>query len=86
MDFCFENWTAAEFDLLEDYLRSISHPENAERETVARLREKGARPAENGVSQGSGFIIKNDVSRLTKKDRELAVQRALRGETVTFRD
>ena len=32
MDFCFENWTAAEFNLLEDYLRSISHPENAERE------------------------------------------------------
>ena len=60
--------------------------ENAERETVARLREKGARPAENGVSQGSGFIIKNDVSRLTKKDREEAIRRSLRGELVTFRD
>ncbi|MBQ7624289.1 MAG: hypothetical protein IJS65_03315 [Clostridia bacterium] len=60
--------------------------ENAERETVARLREKGARPAENGVSQGSGFIIKNDVSRLTKKDREDAIRRSLRGELVTFRD
>ena len=30
MDFCFEKWDKAELKLLEEYLKSISHPENAE--------------------------------------------------------
>ncbi|MBR4800238.1 MAG: DNA alkylation repair protein [Clostridia bacterium] len=30
MDFAFENWGQAELDVLEKYLKSIAHPENAE--------------------------------------------------------
>lgn len=32
MDFAFEKWTEQDFRKLNDYLKSISHPENAERE------------------------------------------------------
>lgn len=48
------------------------------------VRARGARPAENGTSTGSGFLVKNDVSKLTKKDRAEIARRAARGEKIEF--
>lgn len=55
-----------------------------EKQVVAGIRAKGARPQENGVSSQSAFTVKDDVSKLTKKDRAEAVRRALRGEHIEF--
>lgn len=48
------------------------------------IRARGARPQENGAGAGAGFTIKDDVSRLTKKDRAEIARRAARGETIKF--
>lgn len=55
-----------------------------EKQVVGSIRAKGARPAENGTSVQSGFIVKDDVTKLTKKDRAEIARRAVRGETITF--
>ena len=43
-----------------------------------------ARPSENGLGNQSGVIVKNDVSKLTKKDRADIAKRAARGERIEF--
>lgn len=48
------------------------------------VRARGNRPAENGVSGGSGFLVKSDVSKLTKKDRAEIARRAAHGEKIIF--
>ena len=48
------------------------------------VRARGNRPAENGVSSGSGFLVKSDVSKLTKKDRAEIARRAAHGEKIIF--
>lgn len=57
---------------------------NMERHVVAGIRAKGVRPAENGTSAQSGFTVKGDVSKLTKKDRAEIARRAARGEKIKF--
>ena len=54
-----------------------------EKQVVGSIRAKGARPAENGTSVQSGFIVKDDASKLTAKDRAEIARRAARGETIT---
>ena len=56
-----------------------------EKQVVAGIRAKGARPAENGtVSQGAAFTVKDDPSKWTKKDRAEVARRVARGETITL--
>lgn len=51
---------------------------------TANIRAKGNRPNENGTEVGSAFIVKDDVHKLTKRDRAEAIKRAQRGETIEF--
>lgn len=56
----------------------------AEKRVVENVRAKGARPTENGVAAQSGFIVKDDVSKLSRKERAEIARRAMRGETISF--
>ena len=53
-----------------------------EKQVVEGIRAKGARPAENGTSSQSAFVVKDDPSQWTKKDRAEVVKRAARGEKI----
>lgn len=57
---------------------------STEKQVVDAIRAKGVRPAENGTAAQSGFTVKGDVSKLTKKDRAEIARRAARGEKITF--
>lgn len=48
------------------------------------VRARGSRPAENGASSRSAFVVKNDPSKFTKQDRAEAVRRALQGDIISF--
>lgn len=56
----------------------------AEKSVVSNIRAKGNRPIENGTAAQSAFTIKDDVSKLSKKDRAEIARRAARGEKITF--
>lgn len=56
----------------------------AERQITANIRARGARPAEAGASGKASFTVKNDVSKLSKKDRAEIARRAMRGEKIEF--
>lgn len=58
--------------------------QSAERKVVDNIRAKGARVAENGTNDQSAFIVKDDVSKLSKKDRAEIVKRVQRGEKIVF--
>lgn len=58
--------------------------QRTEKQVVDGIRAKGARPPENGTAAQSGFTVKDDVSKLTKKDRAEIARRAARGERITF--
>lgn len=55
-----------------------------EKAVTSNIKAKGARPQENGTGAASGFTVKDDVSRLTPKDRAEIARRAARGEIITF--
>ncbi len=57
---------------------------NAEKSVVSNIRAKGSRPIENGTAAQSAFTIKDDVSKLSKKDRAEIARRAMKGEKITF--
>jgi len=52
--------------------------------TVANIKAKAARPAENGINAGAGVIVKNDVSKLSADDRREIARRVARGEEIRF--
>lgn len=56
----------------------------AEKQVVDGIRAKGMRPPENGTAAQSGFTVKDDVSRLTKRDRAEIARRVARGEKIEF--
>lgn len=56
----------------------------AERQITANIRARGSRPAEAGASGKASFTVKNDVSKLSKKDRAEIARRAMRGEKIEF--
>lgn len=58
--------------------------QQTEKQVVDGIRAKGARPQENGTAAQSGFTIKDDVSKLSKKDRAEIARRAARGERIEF--
>lgn len=55
-----------------------------EKQVVDNIRAKGARPAENGTSSQSAFTVKDDVSKLSKKDRAEIARRVAMGEKISF--
>lgn len=55
-----------------------------EEQVVANIKARGARPAEAGVHSQSAFTVKDDVSKLTKKDRADIARRVARGEKISF--
>ena len=58
---------------------------NAVRKNVTdSIKARGLRPSENGINAQAGVIVKNDVTKLTSKDRAEIARRALMGETIKF--
>lgn len=55
-----------------------------EKHVVDGIRAKGARPQENGTTSQGAFIVKDDVSKLSKRDRQEIIRRAARGEHIEF--
>lgn len=55
-----------------------------EKQVVDGIRAKGARPQENGTAAQSAFTVKDDVSKLSKKDRAEIARRVARGERIEF--
>ncbi len=55
-----------------------------EKQVTDNVRARGSRPVENGTSAQSGFVVKDDVSRLSKKERAELALRAQRGEIISF--
>lgn len=56
--------------------------QQTEKAVVDGIRAKGARPAENGTSSQSAFVVKDDPSKWSKKDRAEIARRVSRGETI----
>lgn len=56
----------------------------AEQQITNNIRARGKRPAETGTTAQATFTVKDDVSKLTKKDRAEIAKRAARGEKISF--
>lgn len=57
---------------------------NTEKMVANNVRAKGSRPAENGTNAQSAFTVKDDPSKLTRKDFEEIARRVARGEIISF--
>ena len=55
-----------------------------EKGVEARIRQRGARPSENGTNPGGAAVLKTDVSKLTPQQCEELERRAMRGQIITF--
>lgn len=55
-----------------------------EKQVVDGIRAKGARPQENGTVSQSAFTVKDDVSKLSRKERAEIARRVARGEHIEF--
>ena len=57
---------------------------NTEKRVVNNVRARGNRPAENGTASQSAFTVRDDVSKLSKKERAEISRRAMRGEHIEY--
>lgn len=57
---------------------------STQKRVVDNIRVKGQRPQEGAISGTSGVIVRDDVSKLSKRDRQEIARRALRGEVISF--
>ena len=55
-----------------------------EQGVVERIRQRGARPAENGTHPGSAAVTGADVNRMTRSQREALERQALHGAKIVF--
>lgn len=69
-------------EIMTDAMQTAAR--RSEQAVVNNIRARGSRPAENGLSSQSAFTVKDDVSKLSKKDRAEIARRAARGEKITF--
>lgn len=69
-------------EIMTDALQTTA--KRTEQAVVNNIRARGSRPAENGLSSQSAFTVKDDVSKLSKKDRAEIARRAASGEKITF--
>ena len=51
---------------------------------VERIRQRSARPAENGTSPGGAAITRADVASMTRAQREALERRAMHGVKISF--
>ena len=65
-----------------DALRQAAH--DVEQGVVERIRQRAARPAENGTRPGSAAVTGADVSRMSRAQREALERKALHGERIVF--
>lgn len=56
----------------------------AESNVANTIRANGQRPAENGTSSQSGVVVKSDVSKLSRADREEIARQVQRGQSISF--
>ena len=66
----------------EDALRTTA--QTVEQGVVERIRQRGARPAENGTHPGSAAVTGADVNRMTRSQREALERQALHGAKISF--
>lgn len=64
--------------------RTTQTAKTVEKGVEARIRQRGARPAENGTNPGGAAVLKTDVSKLTPAQCEELERRAMRGQIITF--
>ena len=69
-------------EILQEAMATTAYTQ--EQQVVDNIRARGMRPSENGVANRSAFTVKDDVSKLTKKDRAEIARRAARGERISF--
>ncbi len=69
-------------EILENAVRYTA--QNVARRLVENLQSRQGRPMENGASGKSSAVIRPDVRRMTRQDREEMERRALRGERISF--
>ena len=55
-----------------------------EQGVVERIRQRAARPAENGTHPGSAAVMGADVSRMTRAQREALERQAMHGARISF--
>ena len=55
-----------------------------EQKITNKIASNGARPIENGISSQGATVVKSDVSKLTKADRQEIIRRVARGEKISF--
>ena len=66
----------------EDAMRTTA--QTVEQGVVERIRQRGARPAENGTHPGSAAVTGADVNRMTRSQREALERQALHGAKISF--
>ena len=71
------------FDELMDNAMQITTA-TTEKRVVGNVRARGNRPAENGTTAQSAFTIKDDVSKLSKKDRAEIARQVMRGAKIEY--
>ena len=64
--------------------RTTQTAKTVEKGVEARIRQRGARPTENGTNPGGAAVLKTDVSKLTPAQCEELERRAMRGQIITF--
>lgn len=64
--------------------RTTQTAKTVEKRVEARIRQRGARPSENGTNPGGAAVLKTDVSKLTPAQCEELERRAMRGQIITF--
>lgn len=64
--------------------RTTQTAKTVEKGVEARIRQRGARTAENGTNPGGAAVLKTDVSKLTPAQCEELERRAMRGQIITF--
>ena len=64
--------------------RTTQTAKTVEKGVEARIRQRGARPSENGTNPGGAAVLKTDVSKLTPAQCEELERRAMRGQIITF--
>ena len=55
-----------------------------EQKLTNKIVANGSRPIENGISSQGATVVKSDVSKLTKADRQEIIRRVARGEKISF--
>ena len=65
-------------DALQQTARTV------EQGVVERIRQRSARPAENGTSPGGAAVTRADVANMTRAQREALERRAMHGVKISF--